>query len=213
MDELIKALEAKGVLASAALCRAFAKVDRAHFVPPSVFPLAYHDTALPIGWGQTISQPYTVAFMLELLAPQAGDHILDVGSGSGWQTAMLAEMVGRRGKVYAIELVRNLFEFGKKNIEQYPQLFQRVRFYCQNAETGLPQVAEAIAGFDAIIAAARVAEVPQAWRAQLKIGGRLVYPKANAIYREIKREQGWEVTKYPGFVFVPFKSSAKAHTT
>jgi len=208
MDELVQSLVKRGVLTDESLRRAFAKIDRGLFVPADVFHLAYEDTALPIGEGQTISQPYTVAFLLELLSPQIGDHILDVGSGSGWQTAIMAEAVGPKRKVYAIELVRSLYEFGKKNVAKYPDLFKRVEFYCQNAESGLPKVAQAIGGFDGIIAAAEVEEVPVAWRTQLKIGGRLVYPKAGSIYREVKLEnKKWEVNEYPGFVFVPFISS------
>lgn len=208
MDELVESLVKNGVLVSASIRHVFAKVDRADFVPTDILYLAYEDTALPIGEGQTISQPYTVAFLLELLSPQTGDHIIDIGSGSGWQTALLAEVVGRKGKVYAIELVKSLFEFGKKNLEKYPELAKRIESYCQNAELGLPQESKAIGGFDGIISAAEVEEVPMAWRSQLKIGGKIVYPKAHSIYKEIKLERGeWKVTKYPGFEFVPFFSS------
>jgi len=207
MDELIKSLEENGVLVSASIRRAFAKVDRRHFVPSDVLDLVYQDIALPIGEGQTISQPYTVAFLLELLSPQTGDHILDVGSGSGWQTALLAEVVGGKGKVYAIELVRSLYEFGKENLKKYPELLKRVEFYYQNAESGLPKEAEAVGGFNGIIVAAEVEEVSVAWRFQLKIGGRLIYPKDGSIYKEVKVKEGeWKVTEYPGFEFVPFIS-------
>ncbi len=205
MDDLIKSLVNKGVIVSESIRRAFAKVDRAHFVPSDVISLAYEDTALPIGEGQTISQPYTVAFLLDLLSPRAGDHILDVGSGSGWQTALLAEIVGSKGQIYAIELVRNLYEFGKENLEKYPELLERVKLYCQNAEPGLPKEAERAGGFDGIIVAAEVRDVPQVWRSELKVGGRLVYPQGSSIYKEIKlNDSEWQVNQYPGFAFVPF---------
>ena len=205
MDELVKSLVNNGAIVSESIRRAFAKVDRAHFVPGDVIDLAYKDTALPIGEGQTISQPYTVAFLLELLSPQAGDHILDVGSGSGWQTALLAEIVGTKGQIYAIELVRNLYEFGKGNLEKYPELLERVKLYWQNAESGLPREAEVVGGFDGIIVAAEVTEVPKAWRSQLKISGRLIYPQGSSIYKEVKlNDSEWQVNQYPGFAFVPF---------
>ena len=205
MDELVKSLVNNGAIVSESIRRAFAKVDRAHFVPGDVIDLAYEDTALPIGEGQTISQPYTVAFLLELLSPRAGDHILDVGSGSGWQTALLAEIVGTKGQVYAIELIRNIYEFGKGNLEKYPELLERVKLYWQNAESGLPREAEVVGGFDGIIVAAEVTEVPKAWRSQLKISGRLIYPQGSSIYKEVKlNDSEWQVNQYPGFAFVPF---------
>ena len=205
MDELVKSLVKNGVIVSESIRRAFTKIDRAHFVPGDVIDLAYEDTALPIGEGQTISQPYTVAFLLELLSPRVGDHILDVGSGSGWQTALLAEIVGTKGQVYAIELIRNIYEFGKGNLEKYPELLERVKLYCQNAESGLLKEAEVAGGFDGVIVAAEVTEVPKVWRAQLKVGGKLVYPQGGSLYKETKLKGGeWQVNQYPGFAFVPF---------
>ncbi len=205
MDELIASLERKGILKSASIKNALKGVDRKYFVPEGFMNLAYEDTALPIGEGQTISQPYTVVFMLELLSAKAGDKIMDVGHGSGWQTALLAEIVGDKGNVYAIELLEGLCRLGEKNVSKYPALRKHVRFYCQNAAPGLPEVAGDIGGFDGIISAAEVTEVPKSWREQLKIGGRMVYPQSQAIVREIKSDAGvFETSRYPGFVFVPF---------
>ncbi len=96
--------------------RAFKKIKREDFLLPEDRSKAGIDNALPIGYGQTISQPATVAFMLELLQPRAGDKILDVGSGSGWTTALLAEIVGKRGKVYGVERILELKNFGKQNL-------------------------------------------------------------------------------------------------
>lgn len=207
MSQLTKSLTQKGVLLRPSLRRAFRSVDRKNFVTKDVANMAYDDTPLPIGEGQTISQPYTVAFMLDLLEPKAGDVIMDVGSGSCWQSAILAAEVGRYGKVHAIEIVPSLCAFGRSNLAKYPGLARRVTVHCQNASMGLPEVAAEIRGFDRIIAAAEIADVPHAWRRQLKVGGTLVYPKAASIFREIKRGHGrWEVTRYPGFVFVPFVS-------
>src|SRR3989344_7412944 len=111
-DELIK----KGVLKNPRLIEAFRAVDRKKFVPDEFEAFAYRDEPLPIGEGQTISQPWTVAFMLDLLDPQQGENILEIGYGSGWQTALLA---AAGANVYAIERVPKLCEFGKRNFEEF----------------------------------------------------------------------------------------------
>src|SRR3989344_4989772 len=109
-DMLIK----KGVLKNPRLVEAFKKVDRKNFIPESEKDLAYIDEPLPIGEGQTISQPWTVAFMLELLVPKPNDNILEIGYGSGWQTALLAAC---GANVWAIERIDKLCELGKTNLE------------------------------------------------------------------------------------------------
>lgn len=205
MDKLVKSLIDNGVLKTSGIIDAFNKVDRIDFVPKKIKNLAYLDEALPLDFNQTISQPYTVAFMLELLKPDKNEHILDIGSGSLWQSALLAEIVGDSGKIYAIEINPDIFELGKRNIAKYPHLPNRIEMYCQNANGGLPEIAENIGGFDGIIAAAEVKEVPDAWREQLKTGGRLVYPKDGSIFLETKKTGiNFESGEFPGFVFVPF---------
>jgi protein-L-isoaspartate(D-aspartate) O-methyltransferase len=200
MEELIKSLIERGVLKSPTIAKALKKVDRADFVPSGMKDLAYADEALPIGETQTISQPYTVVFMLELLEPKEGERIMDVGSGSMWQSAILAEIAGDKGKVYSIEINKDIFEFGKTNISKYPELMKRIETYNQNADP-----APTGAKLDGVIAAAEVAEVPQSWRDQLNVNGRLVYPKNGSIFLEIKRsEHEFEVSQFPGFAFVPF---------
>jgi len=204
MEELVRDLKNSGVLKTAQLVEAFLKVDRKNFVPENLRDLAYVDEALPIGEGQTISQPYTVAFMLELLEPQSGQTLMDAGYGSGWTTALLAQIVGDAGRVYAFERVRELCDFGEKNVSKYPDLRKRIIFNCRDASAGVPGQK-----FGGIIAAAEVSEVPGAWREQLKPGGRLVYPKGGAVFKEVKKgENNFMVEKYPGFVFVPFIKDA-----
>ncbi len=220
MEELVKNLKKSGVLRTPQIIEAFLKVDRKDFVPESLKDAAYFDEALPIGRGQTISQPYTVAFMFELLygGPSTyfdgaqhkslrASKIMDVGYGSGWSTALLAEIVGEEGKVYAFERVEELCNFGEENLIKYPELHRRVLLFCKDASGGVPGEE-----FDAIIAAAELKEIPASWREQLKIGGRLVYPKEQTIFKEVKKGenarlpsgQAFSVQKYPGFVFVPF---------
>src|SRR3989344_3253201 len=99
MDELIRELKTQGVLKSPNVEAAFRAIDRKDFVRPEYEEVAYANHPLPIGEGQTISQPYTVAFMLDLLDPKAGEKILDVGSGSGWTTALLAHIVSQSGEI------------------------------------------------------------------------------------------------------------------
>ncbi len=205
MDQLVKFLISGGLLKDERIIAAFRLVDRKDFVPRSLASSAYFDEALPIGEGQTISEPGVVAFMLSLLAPRVGDCLVDIGYGSGWQTALLAALVGERGKVYAMERLDKLCEVGKENVKKYKPLFPRIRFYCQNAKDGLPLEAKMVGGFDGLIAAAEVKEVPLAWRDQLKIGGRLIYPRRNSIYKETKlKNNNFKVEIYQGFVFVPF---------
>ena len=195
----MKNLKRIGVLKSPEIIEAFLKVDRKDFVSENIKEYAYLDEALPIGSGQTISQPYTVAFMFELLEPKGASKIMDVGYGSGWTSALLAQIVGVGGKVYAFERVPELCKFGENNLKEYPKLFGRVEFFCKDASENIP------GGLDGIIAAAELEEVPEEWRRKLKIGGRMVYPKNRAIYKEIKvGDNDFNVEEFPGFVFVPF---------
>lgn len=208
--ELVKEFKARGVLKTPAIAGAFLAVNRADFVTEDQKFFAYADEPLPIGEGQTISQPYTVAFMLELLAPKAGEHILDVGYGSGWSSALLSHIVGENGKVYAMEIVPKLCRFGKGNVNKYSEFVKRVKFFCKSAENGLPKIAKEIGGFDGIIAAAEVSGVPDAWREQLKTGGRLVYPQGGSLWKETKHKDGsFQKQEFPGFAFVPFIEQVK----
>ncbi|MCD6283661.1 protein-L-isoaspartate O-methyltransferase, partial [bacterium] len=98
METLIQQLISEGYLKTPEIIKAFREIDRKDFVPSYLKKEAYINAPLPIGFGQTISQPLTVAFMLELLQPKRGDKILDIGSGSGWTTALLAYIVGQKDR-------------------------------------------------------------------------------------------------------------------
>ena len=215
MKYLIKELMEEGILKTPSIIDAFEKVDRKDFVPEELKDRAYLNTPLPIGYGQTISQPLTVAFMLELLQPEKGNKILEVGSGSGWQTALLAHIVGDPpdggGKVFAAELIPELEEFGRKNEAKY-NFYKRkiVEFHSFNATKGMPEEAP----FDRIISAASGQDLPTAWKEQLKVGGRIVAPVKDAIHLLVKKdllageagETEFEESIYPGFAFVPLIS-------
>jgi protein-L-isoaspartate(D-aspartate) O-methyltransferase len=205
MEKLVADLKQKGVLRSKDIENALLKIDRAYFIPEDLKTYAYADTALPIGYGQTISQPYTVVFMLEHLDVQKGMNVLEIGYGSGWQTALLADLVGPSGAVYSMEIIPELCTFGKVNISKFNDLDKRVEFYCKNASGGLPEVSESIGGFDRIICAAEVQDVPLSWREQLKMLGVMIYPKKKSLYKETKIDKNkFDIAHFEGFAFVPF---------
>lgn len=201
---LIENLINRGRLKTPEIIKAFQKIKRVDFMPENLKDLAEFDEALPIGFGQTISQPLVVAFMLELLQPKKGEKILDVGSGSGWAAALLAEIVGRQGKVIAVEIVPELKKLGQENAAKYG--FEEkgiIEFVCADASKGY----EKEAPFDKILASAAGSSLPSAWKKQLKIGGRIVAPLNSSIWLFVKKsENKFDETEYPGFMFVPLIS-------
>jgi len=198
MEDLVRHLELRGLLKNKSVRDAFLAVDRADFVPERAKKMAYVDHPLSIGEGQTISQPLVVAFMLEALQPKEGDKIMDVGVGSGWQTGLLAKIVGDKGKIDAIEVIPQLLQQAQNNLSKYN--FKNIKFFNQNARGGLPQLAP----FDGIIAGASGEKIPQAWKDQLKIGGRIVAPVGNSVIFVMKKSKDkFEERECPGFIFVP----------
>jgi len=189
---LIDSLIEEGWLKTPRIIEAFKKIKRVDFLPEDMKDLAELNEALPIGYGQTISQPLVVAFMLEQLEPKEGDKILDIGSGSGWTSALLGEIVGgkslsagRQGKVIAIDVIPELVEFGKNNVAKYNFLAPyRTKGSGAGIEKGLPAGRQGIveficadgskgykkeAPFDKILCSAAIQDrIPSAWKEQLK---------------------------------------------
>jgi protein-L-isoaspartate(D-aspartate) O-methyltransferase len=199
---LIDSLIEEGWLRTPRIIEAFRKIKRVDFLPADMKDLAELNEALPIGYGQTISQPLVVAFMLEQLEPKEGDKILDIGSGSGWTSALLAEIVGPEGKVIAIDIIPELVEFGKNNVAKYNFIEKGiVEFICADGSKGYQKEAP----YDGILVSAAVqTEVPRAWKEQLKISGRIVTPIGSSVWLFIKKsETKFEEIEYPGFAFVP----------
>lgn len=159
-------IEARGVQDSRIL-QAIRKVPRHRFVPPPAIALAYADQPLPIGAGQTISQPYIVALMTELARPQPEDRALDVGSGSGYQAAVLAELVR---EVHGIEIIETLAEQAATRLRELG--YHNVVIRHGNGYHGWPEHAP----YQVILVAAAPEQVPQTLIDQLAPGGRLVLP-------------------------------------
>jgi len=197
MDELVDKLIDEGTLTSAHIIDAFRAVDRTNFVPDEERPQAHFDYPLHIGYGQTISQPTTVAFMLELLAPKPGEKVLDIGSGSGWTTALLAHIVGSEGSVLGLERVEELVEFGRSNLGKYD--FPYARIERAGTELGAPSQAP----FDRILVSAAARVFPHELVSQVREGGVLVVPVRDAIWRIERVEHQPVIQKFEGFAFVP----------
>ena len=146
---------------------AMAKVPREEFVPTDARPSAYEDGPLPIGYDQTISQPYVVAFMTEQLRPKQSDRVLEIGSGSGYQAAILGELVA---EVYTIEIVEPLAKSAEATLQRLG--YNNVHSKVGDGYKGWPEEAP----FDAIIVTCAPEKVPQPLVDQLKDGGRMVIP-------------------------------------
>lgn len=201
---LIDILIKENWLKTPAIKNAFLKIKREDFLPENVKNLAEVNEALPIGFGQTISQPAVVAFMLEQLHPLKGDKILDIGSGSGWTSGLLAEIVGKTGKIFSLEIVPELKELGEQNLSKYGFIEKEV------VKTLLIDGSKGFLGeapYDKILASATSTQIPVEWKEQLKVGGRIVAPIGNSIKTILKKsDTDFEEIDHPGFVFVPLIS-------
>lgn len=202
MQTLIQDLIDEGHLKSTKVIKAFKKINRRDFLLPEHLEHAAENRAIPINFGQTNSQPLTVAIMLELLKVKDGDKVLDIGYGSGWQTALLAEMTGPAGKVVAIERIPELCRFGEKNVKKYN--LKNITFVCADGTKGYNKEEP----YDKIIvAAAAEIGIPDVFLNQLKVGGRLVIPigkyEQDMVVVEKISKNDFKEHRIPGFQFVP----------
>ncbi|MFZ2299748.1 MAG: protein-L-isoaspartate O-methyltransferase [Candidatus Moraniibacteriota bacterium] len=199
---LVELLIRNGYLKSEPIIRAFSEITRADFVPSEFERQAEADIPLPIGYGQAISQPTTVAIMLELLDPRPGQRMLDVGSGSGWTSALLGTIAGSMGKVAAIEILPELHEMTKRNVEKFRLISSGiVECVLSDGHHGYAPGAP----YDRILVSAAAEEVPQVLKDQLAVGGKIVIPIHNHLtYLEKRGERDFYKEEFPGFVFVPF---------
>jgi protein-L-isoaspartate(D-aspartate) O-methyltransferase len=178
-------------------------VPRHEFVPEELRPAAYRDSPLPIGENQTISQPYIVALMTEALQLDGGEKVLEVGTGSGYQAAVLDEIVD---SVYTIEIIPSLAERAEKTLQRLGYHDAHVR--TGDGYRGWPEVAP----FDAVIVTAAPNHVPQPLLEQLKVGGRLVLPvgkRRQVLQVWTRTETGYETRNLVPVQFVPMTGEAQ----
>jgi len=173
-EELVERLTSWGYLKTPGIIDAFRKVPRHEFIPEDLRESAYLDQPLPIGRGQTrgqtISAPSMIAIMLEVLQPKAGQKVLEIGAGSGYNAALIAEIIGERGQLYTIERLENIAEFGRDNLEKTG--YERVKVIVGDGTLGY----EKGAPWDRILVTACAPEVPKPLVNQLNVGGRLAAP-------------------------------------
>jgi protein-L-isoaspartate(D-aspartate) O-methyltransferase len=187
------------------LLDAMLKVQRHLFVDESLRDRAYDDRPLPIGEGQTISQPYIVALMTEAVSLKGNERVLEIGTGSGYQAAVLAEIVK---EVYTIEIHKRLFEMTQERLRRLG--YKNIHVKLGDGYVGW----EAHAPFDVIMITAAPSRIPEPLLSQLKEGGRLIVPLGSTLYHQyltlVKKEKDKYVTKeLGGVVFVPMTGEAQ----
>ncbi len=195
--KLVEGIREKGI-ADKAVLSAIEKIPRHFFLDSSFLEFAYQDKPFPIGSGQTISQPFTVAFQSELLAVKRGMKVLEIGTGSGYQACVLAEM---GAKVYSIERQRKLFMRTKQFLQTMPY---KVNLFLGDGNEGVA----AYAPYDRILITAAAPDIPEKLLEQLKPGGMIVIPHGaedvQQMLRIIKNNDGSTTTQEHGaFRFVP----------
>lgn len=203
-NQLVETVKKKGITDEKVL-DAIGKVPRHLFMDSGFIDFAYQDKAFPIAASQTISQPYTVAFQTELLEIERGDKVLEIGTGSGYQTAVLIEL---KAEVYSIERQKELYEITRKSLPKIGYVAKKLNF--GDGYKGWSEFAP----FDKIIVTAGAPFVPAPLLAQLKIGGRLVIPVGDDVQIMTlfirKGEKEFEKHEFGEFRFVPLlKESQK----
>jgi protein-L-isoaspartate(D-aspartate) O-methyltransferase len=197
-EKMVRAQLADRGIRDPRVLAAILEVPRHEFVPESLRADAYEDRPLPIGAGQTISQPYIVALMLQHLALQPTDRVLEVGTGSGYVTALLSRLCGA---VYSVERHAALAEGAKNTLTRLG--YSNVKVYTGDGSRGVPEHAP----FDAILISAATSEIPPALFPQLREGGRMVVPVGSSVSQELqlirKLDGKAQVEHLEGCRFVP----------
>jgi len=196
-QELVNKISFKGITDTAVL-KAIGEVERHKFVPDAMKHHAYNDVALPIGYGQTISQPFTVAFMTQALKLNPGDKVLEVGTGSGYQAAILYKM---GMDVYSIERNVDIFYKTRKLLDE---MGLRINTKCGDGTLGW----EEFSPYNGIIVTAGSPTIPNSLKIQLALGGRMVIPVGDKTSQRLEivtkpEEDKFDIEEIPEFAFVP----------
>lgn len=200
LNDLILDIKNQGILKSKNIQNALGKIDRIDFIPEKQKKFAYMDIPLEIAENQTISQPSTVVFVLELLNIQISNHVLDIGAGSGWVSALMAYLTGYIGDIYAYEINKNVGKIGSTNIKN--QKIETVHYFIENASKDWYKNSP----YDRIYSGASFESIPESLLKNLKNGGILVAPLRDGnIVKIIKKSQkNFDTQTFSGFSFVPF---------
>ncbi len=203
-SELVNHLKAMGYAKSKAIERAMLKVKREQFVWVTYKDDAYSDTPLPIPGEVTISAPHMHAIFMSALKLKAGDKVLEIGAGSGILLAYMKEVVGSKGKVYGVEIIKETYEFARKNLQK-AGYGRKVKLVLGDGSKGLPKYTP----YDKIVSGASAPKIPKPWIDQLNPGGIIVTPvgptygSQDLIYLE-KTKKGKIIRKnLGGVIFVP----------
>ncbi len=196
-QELVDKISLKGISEKSVL-KAIGDVERHKFVPEAMKHYSYDDVALPIGYGQTITQPFTVAFMTQSLKLNPGDKVLEIGTGSGYQAAILLKM---GMEVYSIERNVDIFYRTRK---LFDEMGLRINTKCGDGTLGW----EEFAPYDGILVTAGSPTIPNSLKQQLALGGRMVIPVGTKTSQRLKivtklDEDKFEIEEVPEFAFVP----------
>ncbi len=198
-SRMVEHLRGHYKIADERVLEAMNRVPRHAFVPDALRSQAYKDNALPISGGQTISQPFIVARMTELLALKGAERVLEIGSGSGYQTAVLATLAR---KVFAVERLATLHTEAKQKLMTLG--YRNISYRCDDGTTGW----EVYAPFDAILVAAGGPTIPEPLVKQLEVGGRMVIPigdnqKSQMLIRVTRTDKGFDTENFGPCAFVP----------
>ena len=200
-EEMIRHLLEYGY-ADERVARALRKLPRELFVPGAYAEHAYNDNPFPIGYNQTISAPGVVAFMTKSLGVREGARVLEIGSGSGWQACILAELAGEKGEIISVERVPELVKLARENAERAG--YRKINFIYGDGSKGYPERAP----YDRIMVTAAAPAVPKPLIEQLKNGGKLLVPVGGSYWQEltlVEKDQNGKIAarEIMSVVFVP----------
>ncbi|PKL67758.1 MAG: protein-L-isoaspartate O-methyltransferase [Methanobacteriales archaeon HGW-Methanobacteriales-1] len=202
-QKLVKNLLSSGYIKSDSVKRAMDRVPREEFLPIEQKPYAYIDRPLPIGEGQTISAPHMVAIICEILSLKGEMKVLEVGTGFGYNAAVVAEILGENGQLYSIERVESLFKIAKENLKRTG--YENVKVVLGDGSLGIPEAAP----FDRIYLTAAAPKIPKTLKKQLDVGGKILAPIGQIdqyqelILMEKLSKNEFKTSNLGGVAFVP----------